>query len=152
MGWLSLGEDGPGGADSSSWYHGEGGGQKERAKATGGIRWTKPERFRWCTRKRIQGGRGCGLPWWLCQLCSGGFQPHGTPAHHCCSPSAPTASLCHDAALTSAWGHPESAENSWHIAVVQGCFGALLVLSEILRQYTIRFSLHAEKEMLIPFG
>lgn len=28
MGWLSLEEDGSGGADSSPWYHGEGGGSQ----------------------------------------------------------------------------------------------------------------------------
>lgn len=31
-GWLSLEEDGSGGADSSPWYHKEGRGEKERAK------------------------------------------------------------------------------------------------------------------------
>lgn len=35
MGWLSLEEDGSGDADSSPWYHEEGGGQKERVKDMG---------------------------------------------------------------------------------------------------------------------
>lgn len=35
---------------------------KKREPKTRSISWTKPERFRWCTWRRIQGGRGVGCP------------------------------------------------------------------------------------------
>lgn len=53
---------------------------KKREPKTRSISWTKPERFRWCTWRRIQGGRGVGCPQRLCQLCSGEFQPQGSTA------------------------------------------------------------------------